>query len=266
MHDVVVRIASLLLVSGVLLVVTFYLYSLLYPRRVAASGPVEPSTVSAASSNPATQALEWALRQVEARVTRGLGRDSWGWAIVFTTTLLNALLLPFRILAARHASAMQVLQPKLEEINSRFKAKGKSSPLQMDPEQSREIAELYKEHKTHPLSGCVPSLAPFLILAGFYSVLTRIGELHGAHWLWIADLSRPEQLPLRILPVLMIASQLLLGKMNPTPGVDPNMNRMMTVMSVVFGIAFYGQPSALMLYWVTSNLLGIAIARALRRA
>jgi len=26
------------------------------------------------------------------------------------------------------------------------------------------------------------------VLVAFYSVLTGIAELHGAHWLWIADL------------------------------------------------------------------------------
>jgi len=34
----------------------------------------------------------------------------------------------------------------------------------------------------------------------------------GAQWLWIADLSKPEQLTVRILPLLMVASQLLVAK------------------------------------------------------
>src|SRR5437588_22836 len=79
--------------------------------------------------------------------------------------------------------------------------------------------------------------APLAVLVAFYSVLTEIAELHGAHWLWIADLSKPELLPVRILPLLMILTQLLVAKITPTPtGADPRMARLMTLMSLVFGI------------------------------
>ncbi len=90
-------------------------------------------------------------------------------------------------------------------------------------------------------------------------MLTGIAELHGAHWLWIADLSKPEPLPIRILPVLMIATQLLVARLTPSPaGADPRMSKLMTWMPLIFGIALYQQPSALMLYWLTSNLLQAA--------
>jgi YidC/Oxa1 family membrane protein insertase len=171
---------------------------------------------------------------------------------------VNLVLLPFRVLAARNAKVMRRLQPELESINARYRARSKTSRLQMDPEQSREISELYRRHETHPISGCIPAIAQFAVLAAFYSVLTHIPELQGARWFWISDLSRPEQLPIRILPVLMIATQLLLSKITPNPAADPKMNQMMTIMPLAFGLLFYGQPSALMLYWVTSNLLAIA--------
>jgi YidC/Oxa1 family membrane protein insertase len=99
-------------------------------------------------------------------------------------------------------------------------------------------------------------LAPFAVLAAFYSVIRNLTELQGAHWLWIADLSRPEQLPVRILPVLMIATQLVIGKITPpAPGADPRMTKWLAWTPLIFGVMFYGQPSALMLYWLTSNLL-----------
>jgi YidC/Oxa1 family membrane protein insertase len=171
---------------------------------------------------------------------------------VLTTFLVNLALLPFRVLAARSARAMKALQPQIDAINARYPRKG----LQVHPEQSREISDVYKQHKTSPLAGCLPSLLPLAVLAAFYSVLTGISQLHGAPWLWITDLARPEQLPVRILPVLMIATQLLVAKITPAPaGADPRMTRWMTLMPLVFGIVLYQQPSSLMLYWLTSNLL-----------
>ena len=264
MHDLGVRILSALLLSGVLLFVAFFLFSILYPRKAAAASLA--SAAPTASSRPkdygylapVARPLEWTLRQLEARVTRRTGRSSWGWAIVLTTIVVNLVLLPFRILTARNAKAMKALQPQIDAINARYPRKG----LNMDPEHSREVSAIYKLHKLHqtsPLAGCIPALAPFAVLVAFYSVLTGIAELHGAHWLWIADLSKPEQLPVRILPLLMIATQLLVAKITPSPaGTDPRMARLMTLMPLVFGIVLYQQPSALMLYWLTSNLLQLA--------
>jgi YidC/Oxa1 family membrane protein insertase len=261
MNDLGVRIVSTLLLSGALVFVAFFLFSILYPRKAAAAPPANPAPAISSRPKdygylaPVARPLEWTLRQVEARATHRAGRSSWGWAIVLTTFLVNLVLLPFRILAARNAKVMQALKPRIDAINARYKRKG----LEMDPEHSREISELYKQHQTHPLAGCFPALAPMVVLVGFYSVLRGIAELHGAPWLWIADLSRPEQLPVRILPVLMIATQLLVGKFTPSPaGADPRMARLMKFMPVVAGIVLYQQPSALMLYWLTSNLLQLS--------
>jgi YidC/Oxa1 family membrane protein insertase len=261
MHDLGVRIVSTLLLSGVLLFVAFFLFNILYPRKAAAATPASRAPLVSSRPKdygylaPVARPLEWTLRQVEAQTKRCAGRSSWGWAIVLTTFIVNLVLLPFRILAARNTKVMKALQPEIDAINARYKRDG----LNMDPKHSREIAEVYKQRKTSPLAGCIPALAPMVVLVAFYSVLTGIAELHGAHWLWIADLSKPEQLPLRILPLLMIATQMLVAKVTPSPaGADPRMARLMTLMPLVFGIVLYQQPSALMLYWLTSNLLQLA--------
>jgi YidC/Oxa1 family membrane protein insertase len=251
MHDLEVRVASTLLFSGVLLFIAFLFYTVLYPQKVTAAVTAAPASRHADYGflAPIARPVEWALNQIQARVTYRTGRSSWGWAIVAATCLLNLLLLPFRIVAARNGKAMRAVQPELKAIQVRYKA--------TDPEQSRAISELYGKHKIHPLSSCIPGIAPFVILAAFYSVLKNLNELQGAHWGWIADLSRPEQLPIRVLPVIMIGTQILLGKMAPNPASDPKMNWLMTFMPLIFGFMLYGQPSALMLYWLTSNLLAV---------
>jgi YidC/Oxa1 family membrane protein insertase len=245
MHDLSVRLASAFLCSGVLLFLGFLIYSALYPRKVHAAVPA-PAPIHAKDYGmlaPVARPLEWTVREIKEHVTR-----SWGWSIVATTFLINALLFPFKILAARSASRMKAIKPMVDAISARYKSS--------DPEHSRQLTELYREQKVNPLGGCIPMLAPFAVLAAFYSVIRNLTELQGAHWLWIADLSRPEQLPVRILPVLMIATQLVIGKITPpAPGADPRMTKWLALTPLIFGVMFYGQPSALMLYWLTSNLL-----------
>jgi len=260
MSDLGIRITSWVLFSGVVLFAAFFFFSLIYPRKAAAA-PSAPQAVSRKNYGyltPIAQPLDWTLRQLHNRLTLRTGRSAWGWAIIATTFLINLILLPFRVLAARHAQVMRVLQPELEAIHTRHRAKPGASRLHVDPEQSHEISELYRRHKTHPLSGCVPALAPFALLGALYRVLAQMPELHGAGWLWISDLSRPEQLAVHVLPLLLIATQWLLGKVTPKPSGDPQMNRVMQWTPLLFGIFFYGQPSALMLYWATGNLLALA--------
>jgi len=48
-------------------------------------------------------------------------------------------------------------------------------------------------------------------------------------WLWVTDLSRPETLAIRILPVTMMATQFILQKMTPTLR-DPTQARVMLLM------------------------------------
>src|SRR5439155_6348543 len=75
--------------------------------------------------------------------------------------------------------------------------------------------------------------------------------------LWLSDLSQPEQIAIRILPVLLIITQFIVQKMTPNPGMDPAQAKMMSFMPLMFGFLFYNASSGLVLYWLTSNLVGI---------
>ena len=91
----------------------------------------------------------------------------------------------------------------------------------------------------------------------FYKVFTVSVEMRGAKWLWVTDLSQPEHLAIKILPLAMIASQFWMQKMTPQANVDPSQQKMMLFMPLVFGFMFYNFPSGLVLYYLTSNLVSM---------
>ena len=94
-----------------------------------------------------------------------------------------------------------------------------------------------------------------LLIWPFYRVFQVAVEMRGAHWLWVTDLSQPEHLPIKILPIVLIVTQFLTQKMMPTPGSDPSQQKMMLFMPLVFGFMFYYFPSGLVLYYLTGNLV-----------
>ncbi len=188
---------------------------------------------------------------------------NYGWSIVLITIAINIIVLPLRLKSMKSQRKMQSLQPKLAAINAKYKGLSMRDPKKA--EQNQEVMEFYKKEGVNPMGGCLPMVIQLPLIYAFYKVLAVTIEMRGAHWLWISDLSQPEQLPIHILPVVMIASQFFMQKMTPSPGMDPSQAKMMMFMPLVFGVMFYNFSAGLVLYWLTSNLVGIAQQWAVNR-
>jgi len=181
---------------------------------------------------------------------------NWGWSIIILTIVIIMALVPLKLSSMKSMKKMQALQPEIQRINDKYKGIGFNDPKKQ--EQNKEVMELYNKHGVNPAGGCVPMLLQFPFFIGFYKVLNVATELRGTSWYWVKDLSQPETLPVRILPLLMIGSQFYLQKMTPSSGMDPSQARMMLLMPLMMGFLFYNASSGLVLYWLTGNLVGIA--------
>jgi YidC/Oxa1 family membrane protein insertase len=194
--------------------------------------------------------------------------DHWvrnfGWAIVLVTIALNFILFPVKMANMKSMRKMQALKPQIDAINNKYKGIGLRDPKKGD--QNQEVMDLYKKHGVNPMGGCVPMLLQIPFFIAFYKVFTVSVEMRGASWLWVHDLSQPEHLwavssgqwEIRILPIVMIASQFIMQKMTPQPAGDPAQQKMMMFMPLIFGFMFYGFPSGLVLYYLTCYLVSMA--------
>ncbi|HLM99115.1 MAG TPA: membrane protein insertase YidC [Bryobacteraceae bacterium] len=181
---------------------------------------------------------------------------NYGWSIIAVTILINLLLFPMRLTNLKSMKKMQVLQPQIAAINDKYKGISLRDPRKQ--QQNEEVMALYKKHGANPMGGCLPMLIQIPFFIAFYNVLSVSVQLRHAEWLWVTDLSQPETLAIHILPIAMIATQFFMQKMTPTTAADPSQQRMMLMMPLVMGFFFYSLPSGLVLYYMTSNLVGIA--------
>jgi YidC/Oxa1 family membrane protein insertase len=126
--------------------------------------------------------------------------------------------------------------------------------------------ELYRKHKVSPMSGCLPMAIQMPVFIGFFTMIRSAIELRGAHFLWIADLSKPDTLfmipgtafPFNLLPLLMGGSMLWQSHLTPpSPGMDPAQAKMMRYMPLMFLVFLYNYSSGLALYWTVNNVLTI---------
>src|ERR1039458_2035762 len=180
---------------------------------------------------------------------------NFGWAIVLVTVVINFMLFPLKLSNMKSMRKMQALKPQIDAINAKYKGTKISDPKKGD--QNQEVMALYKKYGVNPMGSCVPMLLQIPFFFAFYKVFTVSVEMRGAPWLWVTDLSQPEHIAIRILPVVMIVSQFVMQKMTPQPAGDPNQQKMMMFMPLIFGFMFYNFPSGLVLYYLTSNLVSM---------
>lgn len=201
---------------------------------------------------PIKVGLLWGLNALE-KVVR-----NYGVAIMLLTVIVRIIFWPITHKGTESMRKMQVLQPQLKEIQAKYKD---------NPQRAQqEVMKFYKENKVNPMGGCLPMLIQIPVFIALFVVLRSAIELRFSKFLWIRDLSEPENLfaglipvvgSLNILPILMSATMVWQQKMTPSAG-DPQQQKMMAVMMPVMMLFFfYTMPSGLVLYWTTSNLIMI---------
>jgi YidC/Oxa1 family membrane protein insertase len=183
-------------------------------------------------------------------------QHNYGWAIIVLTVVINMLLFPLKLSSMKSSRKMQAIQPQVNAINDKYKGLSLKDPRQS--EKQTELMDLYKKHGYNPVGGCLPMVLQLPFFIAFYRMLMVTIELRGANFLWVHDLSQPETIAIRILPLILVVTQFVSQRMTPTPGVDPSQQKMMMFMPLVFGYMFYFFQSGLVLYYLTSNLVGIA--------
>ncbi len=92
------------------------------------------------------------------------GRDL-GLAVIVLTLLIKLILHPSSKKSLRSQRALAGLQPKIKEIQNKFKD---------DKErQTKEMFELYQREKISPASGCLPLLLQLPVLIALYQVFIK---------------------------------------------------------------------------------------------
>ena len=195
-------------------------------------------------------------------------RMGYGGTIVLITVLIKVVFWPLTAASTRSMKRMQVLAPEMAALKEKYK-----DDMQKFTQKQW---ELYRKHKVSPMSGCLPMAIQMPVFFGFFTMIRSAIELRGAHFLWIADLSKsdtlfmipgltfipfistPAGLPFNLLPLLMGGSMLWQSHLQPpSPGMDPGQAKMMRYMPLMFLVFLYNYSSGLALYWTVNNVLTV---------
>ncbi len=197
----------------------------------------------------------------------------WGLSIIILTLIVRLLIMPLMTRSTRSSAKMQVLQPKMQELQERYRD---------DPETlQREMSKFYSENKFNPLGGCLPILLQMPIFfalfgvirevvskpevygpASFFNIVPNLGigpsqaiaQLNGGPWTDVAIYV--------FLDVLFGLLTLVPMLLNTQVSADPKQQRTTRIMGIVMSVWMvwigWGLPSGVLLYYNTSALWQVA--------
>ena len=205
-----------------------------------------------------------------------------GWAIIIITLLIRLILYPLSKKGLESQKALQILQPKMAELQKKYKDNRE--------ELARQTLALYKEHKVNTFASIGPMLVQLPVLIALYDVFNRgfknetfsvlysfvaAPENVNHFWFGVFDLSLPN-LALGILAgVAQYYQMKIMFRLRPSPAPaapgQPDMARimqkqMMFMSPVMIAIFSFGLPAALPLYWLVSTLFTVGQEFALARS
>jgi len=213
--------------------------------------------------------------------------ENFGLAIILFTILVRLITYPLTASQMKSTAAMQDMQKSEKWQTIQKKHKDDREKL------AQEQMKLYQEMGINPFGSCLPTLIQFPIIIGLYQAVIsamaatplqllgfaeRIYDFFpnvagllplNSHFLWM-DLSQPERLfipginfGIPLLAILVVITSFLQTKlMTPMSTGDAQgaaMARMMTLyMPLLIGWLAYSFPAGLAVYFVASNVVGIA--------
>lgn len=188
--------------------------------------------------------LFWLLEKLHGFV------GNWGFAIVLLTLIIKLTFWKLSEAQYRAMARMKKFTPRIQSIKERYADDREGM--------QKAMMDLYKKEGFNPLAGCWPLLVQFPVFIALYWVLLQSVELRQAPFiLWIQDMSSPD--PYWVLPVLFGISMWSQQKLSGTAmTMDEMQQKVMMAMPIMLTVFFGFFPAGLVLYWLVSNLVGIA--------
>ncbi len=197
------------------------------------------------------------------------GHD-FGVAIILLTVIIRAILFPLSIRAQRSQRALNLINPKLQELKEKHKGDQAA--------QGKATMELYKEHGVNPFAGCLPLLIqlPILIalyqafiaglntqsLSGLYSFVHNPGTI-STLFLGFINLSAKNRILAIIAGVLQYiqarqSTKYMQASGTANPQVTAMNKQMLYFLPVVIVVLGWNLASGLVLYWITTTICSMA--------
>lgn len=206
-----------------------------------------------------------AIKLVLTQIFNGIHQfvPDYGIDIILFTILLKVVLLPFNIIQTKSTVKTQMLQPKMKEVQAKYK----NDPQKMQEAQMK----LYKEEGVNPLGGCLPMLIQMPVLFAIFYVF-REYPFGDASFLGLVLGKNLNSNPVILGVTFALLSGLttyvstwLLTPKNQDAGPMASKSTNL-MMSAFFAWVSWTMSAGLVIYWIVNNILQMLIQYFLNKA
>lgn len=183
-------------------------------------------------------------------------------SLIIISILIRVIAFPVTKKTALQSELMKKAQPEIERITKKYKDKQDQESMM---KQSQEMMMVYKKYNISPMSGCIFAMLQLPLFMAFFEAVQRTPAIFEGKFLGLhlgttpmVGITSPTFIAYIILMLLIAATTFYSFKMNMSGNtMDPSMKMLPIMMSAMIIITALFMPSALGIYWTTSNLLTI---------
>ncbi|MEG0994528.1 MAG: YidC/Oxa1 family membrane protein insertase [Bacilli bacterium] len=196
--------------------------------------------------------------------------SSYGLSIIIISLIIRLIAYPITNKTAMQSELLQKANPDLKRIEEKYKDKTDQESMM---KKSTEMTGVYKKYNINPLSGCIYALLQLPLFIAFLEAINRVPaifeetflgfQLGTTPWIGLFDKS-----PIYIILVIITGlSTYFSFKLNQTAVSNQDgMKNMPGMMVGVFTVMSLFMPSALVIYWITTNMFTVVQNMIVKRS
>ena len=188
----------------------------------------------------------------------GLKVKNYAISLIIISIIIRLIALPITKKTAMQSELMKKAQPEIEKLQKKYKDKTDQESM---IKQNQEMMMIYKKYNMNPMSGCIFAMLQLPLFIAFLEAVQRTPAIFEDRFLGLQLGTTPSMgiatntwYVYIILVVLVGVTTFFSFKLNSAANMnDQNMKMMPTMMTGMIIFTSILMPSALGIYWITSN-------------
>ena len=187
---------------------------------------------------------------------------NYALAVILVSLAIRLIAFPITRKTALQSELIKKAQPEIEKIQKKYKDKQDQESMM---KQNQELLAVYQKYNINPMSGCLFSMLQLPLFIAFFEAIQRTPAIFEDIFLGLQLGTTPSvgittgTFYMYIILVILIGLTTYLSfKMNSTGNMqDPSMKMMPYMMTGMIIFTSLFMPSALGIYWITTNVFTI---------
>ena len=187
---------------------------------------------------------------------------NYALAVILVSIAIRLIAFPITRKTALQSELIKKAQPEIERIQKKYKDKQDQESMM---KQNQELLAVYQKYNINPMSGCLFSMLQLPLFIAFFEAIQRTPAIFEDIFLGLqlgttpaVGITSATFYMYAILVILIGATTYLSFKMNSTGNMqDPSMKMMPYMMTGMIIFTSLFMPSALGIYWITTNVFTI---------